>query len=694
MYDFRYLTAPLDAAAVPVVYRYSSGALRRAILARVAQRVGEPLVKCSADELAALLVDEASLFAAPAHLVCDLREELPADLAVSIAIDLARERPRISALLLSEKNPLLGHSLWRTITARAVNLDEPRVSAGTVAPLLGFLAQTTDLASHPACIRQPAFARCFSDLVASEAPLSELVQRFDFLLASSDPSTNLVDVQEAILESSARRGLAGVDELLDVGGETEIVVLVANIVSFLRTGRSADALLRTIASRTMRRLHSRNKGRDVRAAIGNTHGDLLLAGLMVASWRELVPVAAGLAQETIAVRWDALFREFTTRRNWYDPLRGYWQALNDVLAGSRDDVRAPATLRRLIEAMLAASADIPLEVCPDWIARLRQNLLRSVVDSRLRDPRQKTGVARPLTAFDELVGQNAATQTLKLLLPRYRLPVDPTKEKDAGPPSLLLFGPDGVGKTALARLFTKALLCDQPAAGSPCNNCLQCKSYENGNALGDGGILDATRQDLEDILHEKVFEASQPSIAPRWVLIVDKVDQCNHGAFDTLLKTLEEHLARVVYILLARDSRGVGAAARSRCLEIELRPLGLAEARRLASRRLDECGKSDFRHRDEIAIATGGLPSRLLAALDEAVDSDDYAENGLNNHQYRSIDDILAFQSTHGEMISSEWSPEAVTQVARHLIARRSEDETEQRAQWDQVAAAFLRRGS
>jgi DNA polymerase III subunit gamma/tau len=139
---------------------------------------------------------------------------------------------------------------------------------------------------------------------------------------------------------------------------------------------------------------------------------------------------------------------------------------------------------------------------------------------------------------------------------------------------LLFHGQKGLGKSLIARLFAKAISCDQPTdARTSCNKCVACQGFEHGNALGYACIDVATENELG--VTKKIAEAAMLAGGPslvRAVIQIDNADQCTQAVFDVLLKTMEDKEA--VFLLTATECNLVRPAIRSRTITYRVRPLG------------------------------------------------------------------------------------------------------------------------
>ncbi|MGX6961607.1 DNA polymerase III subunit gamma/tau [Vagococcus xieshaowenii] len=155
--------------------------------------------------------------------------------------------------------------------------------------------------------------------------------------------------------------------------------------------------------------------------------------------------------------------------------------------------------------------------------------------------------------FDDIVGQKAVTQTLKNALSQHK-----TSH------AYLFTGPRGTGKTSAAKIFAKAINCPNQVDGEPCNECHICKEITEGR-LNDVIEIDAASNNgVDEIreIREKVKYA--PTQVSYKVYIIDEVHMLSTGAFNALLKTLEEPPQNVLFILATTEPHKIPATIISR----------------------------------------------------------------------------------------------------------------------------------
>ena len=164
--------------------------------------------------------------------------------------------------------------------------------------------------------------------------------------------------------------------------------------------------------------------------------------------------------------------------------------------------------------------------------------------------------------FGQLVGQQVVATTL-------RQAVEQSKISHA----YLFSGPRGTGKTSVAKIFAKAMNCPNQVDGEPCNNCYICQAVTEGS-LEDVIEMDAASNNGVDEIREIRDKSTYaPSLARYKVYIIDEVHMLSTGAFNALLKTLEEPTQNVVFILATTELHKIPATILSRVQRFEFKSI-------------------------------------------------------------------------------------------------------------------------
>ena len=164
--------------------------------------------------------------------------------------------------------------------------------------------------------------------------------------------------------------------------------------------------------------------------------------------------------------------------------------------------------------------------------------------------------------FGQLVGQEVIATTL-------RQAVEQGKISHA----YLFSGPRGTGKTSVAKIFAKAMNCPNQKGGEPCNDCYICEAITNGSLEDVIEIDAASNNGVDEIRDIRDKSTYAPSLAPHKVYIIDEVHMLSTGAFNALLKTLEEPTENVVFILATTELHKIPATILSRVQRFEFKSI-------------------------------------------------------------------------------------------------------------------------
>lgn len=201
---------------------------------------------------------------------------------------------------------------------------------------------------------------------------------------------------------------------------------------------------------------------------------------------------------------------------------------------------------------------------------------------------------RPET-FSQVVGQEHVTATLRAAL-----------RKDKLSHAYLFSGPRGCGKTTVARLLAKALNCPESADGDPCGACATCLDIARGSFLDVLEIDAASNTGVDNIRELREMAKLAPGEGHSRVFIIDEVHMLSKGAFNALLKILEEPPTRVFFFFATTEPNKIPRTILSRCQRFDFR---LLTREQLVSRMQEICGS------EEVAIDESGL--RVLVSLAE-----------------------------------------------------------------------------
>ena len=166
--------------------------------------------------------------------------------------------------------------------------------------------------------------------------------------------------------------------------------------------------------------------------------------------------------------------------------------------------------------------------------------------------------------FDDVKGQDHIVTTLKNQIKADRIGH-----------AYLFCGTRGTGKTTIAKIFAKAVNCEHPVDGSPCGECPTCRAIAAGNSMNVIEIDAASNNGVDNIRQIREEVEYRPTEGKYKVYIIDEVHMLSIGAFNALLKTLEEPPAYVIFILATTEAHKIPITILSRCQRYDFRRISI-----------------------------------------------------------------------------------------------------------------------
>ena len=242
--------------------------------------------------------------------------------------------------------------------------------------------------------------------------------------------------------------------------------------------------------------------------------------------------------------------------------------------------------------------------------------------------------------FEEMVGQEVVATTLRQAI-----------EQGTISHAYLFSGPRGTGKTSAAKIFAKAMNCPNQVGGEPCNDCYICRAITEGSLEDVIEIDAASNNGVDEIRDIRDKSTYAPSLAQYKVYIIDEVHMLSMGAFNALLKTLEEPTENVVFILATTELHKIPATILSRVQRFEFKSIKVQDIERHLSSILDKEGvRYDPQAVSMIARRAEGGMRDALSILDQALSLTaenqltlETAEEITGSISLRALDDYVAF---------------------------------------------------
>ena len=166
--------------------------------------------------------------------------------------------------------------------------------------------------------------------------------------------------------------------------------------------------------------------------------------------------------------------------------------------------------------------------------------------------------------FEDVKGQDAIVKTLKNQIKADRIGH-----------AYLFCGTRGTGKTTVAKIFAKAVNCEHPVDGSPCGECAMCRTIASGTSMNVIEIDAASNNGVDNIREIREEVAYRPTEGRFKVYIIDEVHMLSIGAFNALLKTLEEPPEYVIFILATTEAHKIPITILSRCQRYDFKRISI-----------------------------------------------------------------------------------------------------------------------
>lgn len=215
---------------------------------------------------------------------------------------------------------------------------------------------------------------------------------------------------------------------------------------------------------------------------------------------------------------------------------------------------------------------------------------------------------RPDT-FEDVKGQEHIVTTLKNQIQAERIGH-----------AFLFCGTRGTGKTTVAKILARAVNCEHPVNGSPCNECAACKAIRSGTSMNVIEIDAASNNGVDNIREIREEVAYRPTEGKYKVYIIDEVHMLSTGAFNALLKTLEEPPSYVIFILATTEAHKIPVTILSRCQRYDFRRISIDTIAGRLRELMDKEGvQAEEKALRYVAKAADGSMRDALSLLDQCI---------------------------------------------------------------------------
>lgn len=230
--------------------------------------------------------------------------------------------------------------------------------------------------------------------------------------------------------------------------------------------------------------------------------------------------------------------------------------------------------------------------------------------------------------FNEVVGQDIVVKTLIHTIKNFKLTH-----------AYLFTGPRGTGKTSIAKILAKTVNCENPVNAIPCEECVNCTQFNNKQNADIIEIDAASNNGVDEIRELKNKISIVPSNGKYKIYIIDEVHMLTVGAFNALLKTLEEPPSHVIFILATTEPHKIPSTILSRCQRFDFKKINVDNIKKQL---LNICDKESVEITEEALfelarISDGGMRD-ALSLLDQAIS---YSEGKISVEDIHEINGTL-----------------------------------------------------
>lgn len=269
---------------------------------------------------------------------------------------------------------------------------------------------------------------------------------------------------------------------------------------------------------------------------------------------------------------------------------------------------------------------------------------------------------RPKT-FDDVCGQQIVVQTLKNVIKNNKLTH-----------AYLFIGPRGTGKTSIAKIFAKTINCLEPHDGISCEKCDMCVSNNTNENVDIIEMDAASNNGVDEIREIRNHITLLPTVSKYKIYIIDEVHMLTQGAFNALLKTLEEPPEHIIFVLATTEPQKIPLTIMSRCQSFEFKPISTSIIKdRLKYISEKENIKIDDESLDLIAEESNGGLRDAVSMLDQL---NAYSDGNIKHN------DVL--------LLNGRISDEEILMFINNVINNNLKDVFEKIEQWQNEGKNFV----